>query len=1078
MTGTRISITKRYSRIALAVWFFVCLFLFPAHAQFYNGSQLSFGKSRVQYQQFNWQYLRAEQYDVYYYPTGRALAQYVFYKTPEYISEIEKLLNYTSKKKLQIIVYNTQSDFRESNFAYDYEDFYNQGGVTNIYGTKIYIYFDGNRAHLDKMIRGGLMNVYAHWLVQGATIGANISYDYLMHVPNWYYSGLSSYYGEHWNSTVDAHVKNGILTGKYKHLEDLSPVEATFAGHSFWKYLVNIYGEDIIPKVLYFTRTTKSLENGLSRATSIPYKLLINQWYKYYMVMYHPDKSKSMPAGEEILQKPNPRRDYARFCFSPDGEKYAYVTNEDGQVRVWMKTPEDKKPKCILKKYSKTEDNPDLTFPLIAWHPSGGILGLTFEHRGDCLFIPYDLETKKWGAKFLVDVEKISSWCYSEDGQRMLFSGFKNGQSDIFMYSFPAKTYQNLTNDFYDDYNPIFLNSNQIIFASNRPVDSVFLKDNFLDESGQRTYNLFLYNYNVKDSSLLRITDSPYANDYNILPAGDQRVLFLREEGGVVNRYEAVFDSSISRIDTMVHYIYFAKTQPLTDRSYNIEEHAYNPVSNTVADISRTKNIKHIWFTELHTLYHPDIQLSAFHRKILEETIRRDSLQKKQKNLPRIPIQQQHGFILSSESDAASNRFSDFEGDTLYTSLHSNREFPIPVGLPYRVQYSIDQLITQADFSFLNTSYQQFEGGNFPIYLNTGFNALFMLGINDLFEDYRITGGFRIGWNLNSYEFLFSYENLARRLDRQITLHRQAISSQVNGYVFRQNSNSLFYTLKYPFNKTSCLRLTLKGRYETNIVAALNDQTLQAGDIHHVWAGAKLEYIFDSSKELYTNLWRGTKLKLFAEYEQRLERETLNLFVVGFDARQSFKLYRNMTLALRFAGSTNAGSARLVYYMGGVDNWIAAKFNSNISTDQTKNYAYQTLATNMRGFQQNIRNGTSFLLFNGELRIPFIQLIAGRKLAWDFLNSLQLNLFGDIGTAWTGFTPYSEDNCLYTRHIDSGPIHAEVKRQVDPWVGGIGVGARISILGYFLRFDYAWGVEDWRIQNKKGMFMFSLGTDF
>ena len=75
MTGTRISITKRYSRIALAVWFFVCLFLFPAHAQFYNGSQLSFGKSRVQYQQFNWQYLRAEQYDVYYYPTGRALAQ-------------------------------------------------------------------------------------------------------------------------------------------------------------------------------------------------------------------------------------------------------------------------------------------------------------------------------------------------------------------------------------------------------------------------------------------------------------------------------------------------------------------------------------------------------------------------------------------------------------------------------------------------------------------------------------------------------------------------------------------------------------------------------------------------------------------------------------------------------------------------------------------------------------------------------------------------------------------------------------------------------------------------------------------
>ena len=185
-----------------------------------------------------------------------------------------------------------------------------------------------------------------------------------------------------------------------------------------------------------------------------------------------------------------------------------------------------------------------------------------------------------------------------------------------------------------------------------------------------------------------------------------------------------------------------------------------------------------------------------------------------------------------------------------------------------------------------------------------------------------------------------------------------------------------------------------------------------------------------------------------------------------------------MTLALRFAGSTNTGSARLVYFMGGVDNWINAKFDRGMMVDPTQNYTYQTLATSMRGFRQNIRNGNSFVLFSGELRVPIVQLLVGHKLSWNLLNSLQLNLFGDFGTAWTGFTPYSPNNCLYTRIIDNGPIHAEVKRQVDPCVGGFGIGARFSILGYFLRFDYAWGVEDWHIDNKKGMFMFSLGTDF
>ena len=1065
------------SRRIVIIGAVLCLF-FSANAQFYNGSQLTFGKNRVQHQNFNWQYLRAEQYDVYYYPTGRALAQYVFYKTPEVISEIEKLLNYTSKKKLQIIVYNTQSDFRESNFAYDYEDFYNQGGVTNIYGTKIYIYFDGNRAHLDKMIRGGIMNVYAHWMVQGATISSNISYDYLMNVPAWYYSGLSSYFGERWSSDVETHVKNGILTGSYKRLEELSPVEATYAGHSFWKYLVDVYGEQVISKTLYYTRSSKSLENGMARATMTPFKALSTQWYKYYMVMFHPDQNKSMPAGDEILRKPNPRRDYARFCFSPNGDKYAYVTNEAGQVRVWLKTADRKNPKCILKKYAKTEDNPDLSFPLIAWHPSGEILGLTLESKGDCLFMPYDMEKRKWGKKLLVDVEKITSWQYSPDGQLMLFSGFKNGQSDLFLYSFMARSYQNITNDFYDDYNPVFMNPQQIVFASNRPVDSILLKDNMMDASKQRTYNLFVYNYKTKDTAVLRVTDSPYANEFDIQAVDNQSVLFLSDEDGVVNRYEAVFDSSISRIDTAVHYMYFATTKPLTDRAYNIVEQAYNPATNTVADISLKDKYKHIWFTELHPLYHPEIVPSTFHQSIRQESILQSEKQAVKDSITATNGQPQHGFALPSDNAINVATSDELDGDTTYTSAKTGRDFVIPVGLPYRVQYSIDQVITQADFSFLNTSYQQFEGGSSPIYLNTGFNALFMLGINDLFEDYRITGGFRIGWDLGSYEFMFSYENLARRLDRQITLYRQTISSDVDGYVYKQNSNSLFYTLKLPFNKTNSVRLTLTGRYETNIVAALNDQTLQAGDAHHVWAGAKLEYILDTSKELYTNLWRGTKLKLFAEYEQRLERETLNLFVVGFDARRSFKLYRNMTLALRLAGSTNTGSARLVYYMGGVDNWIGAKFNSDISVDQTKNYAYQTLATNMRGFRQNIRNGTSFLLFNGELRVPIVQLIAGHKVSWNILNSLQINLFGDVGTAWTGFTPYSEDNCLYTRYIDSGPIHAEVKRQVDPWVGGIGVGARFSVLGYFLRFDYAWGIEDWKIANKKGMFMFSLGTDF
>ena len=1045
-------------------------------AQFYNGSQITFGKNRVQHQHFNWQYLRADQYDVYFYPTGKALAQYVYYKAPQYLDEITRLLNYTSQKKLQFIVYNTQQDFRESNFAYDDEEFYNQGGVTNIYGSKIYLYFDGNRAHLDAMIRAGIMNVYAHWLVNGSSVSSNISADYLISVPGWFFSGLASYFGQEWNADIDAHVKDGILTQRYADMEELSPVDATYAGHSFWHYVVEQYGEGVIAKILYRTRSAKTVDRGIAYATGMRYREMLANWYKYYYVMYHPDAKREQPEGDGLVRRPKTTRDYASVTLSPKDGSLAFVTNEAGQIRVWLKRPSQSRPHCVFRRYAKTEDNPDLTFPLLAWHPDGELLGMTLEDKGHCYYYPYNIEKKKWEKRLLVDVEKITAWDFSPDGQMMVFSGFRNGQSDIYVYSFLSRSFQNLTDDFYDDYDPIFINSKQIVFASNREKDSIGLKDDFMEAVPQEKYDLFLYDYAKKDPALLRVTRTRYANEYNACRVDRQRMLFLSDDAGLTNRYEARFDSAVSRIDTGIHYAYFARTTPLTDRASSILEQAYDPTTGTVADISLYDKAKRIHLTQLDLTLRADPSPSVFHNRIRNREVDRDRRRVGGDTLRQDAGQTQaeHGFVQVYDHDETGGDVAD--GDSV-RGRHK-REFIIPVGLPYRVQYSINKLVTQADFSFLNTSYQQFEGGTSPIYLNTGFNALLMFGITDLFEDYRITGGLRLAFNLQSNEELLSFENLSRRLDRQVGLYRQAITSSGSDYVYKQTSTSIFYILKYPFDKFSSLRFTLKGRYETNAVGALSDNTLRQPDTRHLWAGAKLEYVFDSSKQLYTNLWRGSKVKVFAEYEQRAEKETQNLLVVGFDARRSFKLYRNMTFAVRAAASTNVGSARLVYFMGGVDNWINAKFNSSIWVDQSKNYAYQTLATNMRGFQQNIRNGTSFVLFSGELRVPFVQLLVGHQVGVEFFNSLQLNIFGDLGTAWTGLTPYSDDNCLYTRYIHSGPIDVMIRRQVDPFVGGFGVGLRCSLLGYFLRFDYAWGVEDFRIVRKKGMFLFSIGTDF
>ena len=47
-------------------------------------------------------------------------------------------------------------------------------------------------------------------------------------------------------------------------------------------------------------------------------------------------------------------------------------------------------------------------------------------------------------------------------------------------------------------------------------------------------------------------------------------------------------------------------------------------------------------------------------------------------------------------------------------------------------------------------------------------NLLTRFGTLDLFENYRITGGFRFSGNFDSNEYLLSFENLKGKFDKQL----------------------------------------------------------------------------------------------------------------------------------------------------------------------------------------------------------------------------------------------------------------------------------------------------------------------
>ena len=241
----------------------------------------------------------------------------------------------------------------------------------------------------------------------------------------------------------------------------------------------------------------------------------------------------------------------------------------------------------------------------------------------------------------------------------------------------------------------------------------------------------------------------------------------------------------------------------------------------------------------------------------------------------------------------------------------------------------------------------------------------------------------------------------------------------------------------------------------------------------------KTELILDNATFSELNTWKGWRAKVFGEAGVIANKNQKWLFNFGVDIRNAKSFYKGITWVNRLAGAGSAGSAPIVYYLGGVDNWTIRPngfFDKNQALNANQNYFFQTIATPLRGFIQNARNGNSFFVFNSELRIPVFKVLSNHAVKNEFLRTFQWVLFADAGCSWTGLTPFSANNHFNTLSINSKPLEIQLINSREPVIGGIGSGVRTKVFGYFIRFDLGWGIEDLQI-NKKPIGYFSIGYD-
>ena len=1098
-----------------------------AHAQV---NAVTFGKNRIQYHKFNWRFYQTENFNVHFTQNGLELSKFVLQVAEEELPAMETFTEISLERRANIIVYNSYDDLQATNVGLG-NDVQDVGGNTRLVNNKMVVYFNGNHDDLRRQIREGIAKILFDTRLFGDNIGEFAGNAALLDLPKWLTDGYVKYAAENWSQVLDDQLRSAMLSARYNNFYQFAFEQPDLAGHSFWHYIADKYKKENVTYFMYLSILYKNLNSASQRIAKKKFKKVLEDFMEYESDLYFKDLRgrRPYPKGQiAVTEEVDVNTDYYRFAPNPNKKLYTWAVTEYYKGRYNVVLVENYVNRKILLsngvRVYKHQRNPN--YPVMAWDGKGSRLAYVYWKDDHIWLEVYDIVNRLKRTKNDLTglFDQVQDMSYMLDANTLIFSAVKNGHTDLFIYKIDKGTVDQLTDDVWDDMDASFVsfpNKYGIIFSSNRP--NVENKGGDTSLPSKNRYNVYLIDA-VKKGGFRQVTkltnlahgNARFPTQYNM-----NHFTFVSDESGIGNRYAGFFTTKAEGLDTLVivgdeilrnpplkeldstlkvwgrsepdsiGYVAVTKdstyTFPITNYQSSIVETSTDGDIGQVSEVTQQGDFKFVYRLRVDSLALRRRNVTA------RPTPYARSLIAERKAAEGRAIVNQEVDSAKSKEGFFQNEFENEKPDSASLQRRQQESFERQPEsqlakaklLKYRLRFSMDQVLAGISNSILVTRYQPYAGGSGPIRLNNGNNLSFGFNatISDVMEDYRFSGGVNPGINFKDNQYYFSFENFRKRLDWGATFYRSAADVSFGDYPGKQTTSLYQANIAYPLDVVRSLRLFSAYRSDRYALKAVDRTvTLPQEDFSNNYLITRLEYVYDNTINPAQNIWHGLRYKAYFENIAQIKKEvgqkrqyTLNF---GFDARHYYPIYRNLIWAVRAAGDVSWGNQKLVYYLGGTDGWLMPKFNDANVPSANQNYAYQTLAVNLRGFKQNVANGNNALVINSEVRLPVISTLFNRPINNAFLRNFQVVQFFDLGSAWEGkYTKIARPTAVFANNDPLYPITIRQKAGgVGPFAGGYGFGARSTLLGYFLRLDAAWEMNGF-FRNKP-MWYFSLGVDF
>ena len=442
-----------------------------------------FGRNKIQYGGFDWNVLRTEHFDVYYYDGAEDLAAIGAQEAEDHYEVLETRFELSLNHRVPLIFYATNLHFKQTNttpgFIPD-----GVGGFFEFLKGRVVIPADGDLGRFTRVIRHELVHVFTFNKIARVLRDHRRPTDQFL--PLWFTEGIAEYWSGDRDYNHEMILRDAVASNFLVPLHDMDRIRGSYVmykeGEAFCHFVSETYGEERLLDLIDEAWRDLDFNDVIEVVMGEPADRVSDRFEEWIRERYEP-----MMVGADVASLTTAPIAARGFNSKPavwtraDGQREVVFYSNRGSYSAVMAQPVDDDLRPVGEARTVIEGERSLDFEALHLFDSridvsdDGVLAFVTKRGATDVVHLYDLEADQRIAMIGFD-ELVALYSPTVDagGRRVAFVGIdRGGQGDLYLYDRGAAdgagALRQLTHDTYNDRDPdLSPDGTTLVFSSDR----------------------------------------------------------------------------------------------------------------------------------------------------------------------------------------------------------------------------------------------------------------------------------------------------------------------------------------------------------------------------------------------------------------------------------------------------------------------------------------------------------------------------------------------------------------------------------------------------------------------------------